>query len=68
MQQCIVHLARQSLRYVAWGERKDVAASLRAIYQAATVEAAEAALEQAERAWPKYPHLVRPWQSAWTPG
>ncbi len=66
VQQCIVHLARQSLRYVAWGERKDVAASLRAIYQAATVEAAEAALEQAERAWPKYPHLVRPWQSAWT--
>ena len=45
VQQCIVHLVRASLRYVAQKDRKAVAASLRAIYQAPTAEAAEATLE-----------------------
>lgn len=41
VQLCIVHLVRYSLNYVSWKLRKDVAAGLRAIYTAATVEEAE---------------------------
>ena len=43
--QCVVHLVRQSLAYVSWKERKAVAAQLRPIYQAATEDAALAALD-----------------------
>jgi len=43
--QCVVHLVRQSLAYVGWKERKTVAAQLRPIYQAASEEAALAALD-----------------------
>jgi putative transposase len=41
VQLCIIHLVRQSLRYVSWKERKTVAADLKTIYTAATAEAAE---------------------------
>ena len=40
VQLCIVHQVRKSLRYVSWKERKQVAASLRAIYAAPSEEAA----------------------------
>jgi putative transposase len=65
VQQCVVHLVRQSLRYVSWKDRKAVAASLRRVYQAPTAEAARSALDEAKVAWPKYPHLVGPWERAW---
>ena len=43
VQLCIVHQVRNSLRFVIWKDRKRVAADLRAIYTAPTVEAARAA-------------------------
>ena len=43
-QTCIVHLIRNSLEAVSWKDRKALMPSLQAIYQAATAEAAEAAL------------------------
>ncbi len=36
VQLCIVHMVRHSLNYVSWKRRKEVAADLRHIYQAAT--------------------------------
>ena len=42
IQLCVVHMVRNSLRFVSWKERKPVAADLRTIYTASTVEAAEA--------------------------
>ena len=44
VQLCIVHMVRNSLTYVSWKHRKQVAKDLRVIYQAATLEQAEAAL------------------------
>ena len=44
-QTCIVHLIRNSLKYVPHKDRKKVAASLKPIYTAITVEEAEFALE-----------------------
>src|SRR5687767_7465478 len=54
VQTCIVHLIRSSLDYASWKERKAIAAALRPIYAAATLEAAQEALEDfANSAWGK---------------
>ncbi len=45
MQTCVVHLIRNSMRYASWKDRKAIAAGLRPVYTATTVEAAEQALE-----------------------
>jgi putative transposase len=62
-----VHLIRSSMRFVAYGDRMPVAAALRSIYTAPTIEAAEIALQQfTDSAWgKKYPTAVRAWESAW---
>lgn len=66
-QLCIVHMIRNSLRFVPWKERKKVAAGLRTIYTAATREAAEQALDAFEEAWGRaYPMVVKSWRSNWT--
>lgn len=51
VQLCIVHLVRQSLRFVSWKDRKIIAADLRCIYGAATLAEAERALEAFAEKW-----------------
>jgi putative transposase len=51
VQLCIVHTVRNALKYVPWKSRKAVAADLRAIYAAPTLEAAEQALENLAERW-----------------
>jgi len=51
IQLCIVHQIRNSLRFVGWKERKAVAADLKTIYGAATLQQAEQALEQFAETW-----------------
>lgn len=41
VQLCIVHMVRNSLRYVSWKDKKKVAADLKLIYRSATIEDAE---------------------------
>jgi len=66
VQLCIVHMVRNSLKYVSWKQRKVVAADLKAIYSAATVESAEKALETFESKWQeKFPQIARSWRSCW---
>ena len=66
VQLCIVHLVRNSLKYVSWKERKEVARDLRAIYGAPTVEAAEEALEAFALKWdPRFPSISKSWRSRW---
>ena len=67
VQTCIVHLLRHSLDFVTWQHRKTVAAALKAIYRAPTVEAARAALEAfAASDWArKYPPIVPAWRRHW---
>ena len=66
VQLCIVHMVRGSLRYVSWKERKIVARDLRTIYQAPTVEAAEAALTAFEERWDaRFPMISRKWRTNW---
>lgn len=65
-QTCIVHLIRNSLKYVPYKDRKKVAEDLKTIYTAATVEEAELALEMVEESWgKKYAGVIKVWKSAW---
>jgi len=66
VQTCIVHLVRHSLKFVPWKERKLVAADLKAIYKAETVEIAQARLTEFEEKWDdKYPPISRSWRRNW---
>jgi putative transposase len=65
-QQCIVHLVRASMRYVAAKEMKPVADALKRIYTSATMEDAERELDAFEAEWgSKYRAAVRVWRNAW---
>ena len=67
VQRCIVHKVRHSLQYVTWKERKAVAKDLRAIYGAATLTEAEAALARFGETWDaKYPAISQSWRADWT--
>ena len=66
VQLCIVHMVRASLNYVNWKERKQVAADLKSIYRAATVEEAERQLEMFAARWDqKYPTISAMWRRNW---
>jgi transposase-like protein len=66
VQLCIVHLIRNCLRYVRWKDAKAVAADLRPIYQAATLEEAEAALDTFSAKWDHlYPAISQIWIRHW---
>lgn len=67
VQLCIVHLVRAALRYVSTEDSKAVVRDLKKIYQAATVEEAEQALEEFAEAWDaKYPTISKQWRAKWT--
>lgn len=66
VQLCIVHMVRHSLNYVSWKQRKEVAADLKMIYQAPTVEEAEFNLEQFEEKWnASHPTIGKSWRRNW---
>lgn len=67
IQKCIVHQIRNSLKFVPWKERKAVAADLKRIYTAPTLEQAESELSLFEEKWnTKYPHISKSWRKNWT--
>jgi transposase-like protein len=45
VQTCVVHVIRNAMRFVSYQDRKKIATSMRSIYTAPTVEAAELALK-----------------------
>jgi putative transposase len=67
VQTCIVHLLRHSLEFVAYKDRKAVAAALKDIYRAVDANAGEAALSAFEDGpWGrKYPAISQSWRRAW---
>lgn len=66
IQLCIVHMIRNSCKYVSWKDRKALCADLKQIYGAATIEEAELALTDFSAKWdPKYPSVSQLWQRHW---
>ena len=67
VQQCIVHLIRNSLKLVPWKDRKEVAVDLKTIYSAHTEEGALQALEEFGSKWDsKYQNISRSWLEKWS--
>lgn len=66
IQLCIVHMVRNSLRFVSWKQRKEVAAALKEIYTAPTVQAASDALSAFEDKWgAQFPLIGKSWRTNW---
>ena len=66
VQTCIVHMIRNSLRYVSWKDRRKLAQELRPVYSADSRDGAEAALDRFEAEWgARYPQVVKSWRSSW---
>jgi len=62
----VIHLIRASTRFCTYKDRRAVAAALKPVYTAPTVEAAEAAMDDFEIEWgTQYPGIVRTWRAAW---
>jgi transposase-like protein len=66
VQLCIIHLIRNTLKYVASKDQKLFMKDLRKVYTAPTEEAAIIELENLETIWGnKYPLPIRTWRSNW---
>ncbi|PCJ34831.1 MAG: IS256 family transposase [Alphaproteobacteria bacterium] len=66
VQTCIVHMIRNSLNYVGWKERKAVAKDLKAVYRAATADAAALQLDEFEDKWgARFPSIAPIWRRNW---
>jgi len=67
VQLCLVHLMRNSLCYVSYKDRKEVALDLKAVYNSATVDEAEAHLEEFAQKWnARYPLIAKSWRGNWS--
>ena len=66
VQHCIIHQIRNSLKYVASKNQKAFMADLKCVYKAATLSAAESALDDLEAKWgDKYPIVIQSWRNKW---
>jgi len=66
IQLCIVHMVRNSMKFVPWKDYKAIAADLKAIYQATTEEKALLSLDQFAERWDdKYPQISKSWRAHW---
>lgn len=66
IQTCVVHVIRNAMKFVSFGDRKNVAAAMRAMYTAPSVEAAEIALNDFRKEFgTQYPGSVGVWERAW---
>lgn len=67
VQTCIVHMIRNSMRFVTWKHLKALVAALKPIYRAETPEAAEEALSEFEKTdlSRRYPMIARSWRQNW---
>ncbi|WP_457571899.1 IS256 family transposase [Desulfovulcanus sp.] len=66
IQRCVVHQIRNSLKYVSWKDKKELAGDLKKVYGAPTLESARNEFENFAAKWGnKYPHVVKSWEENW---
>jgi putative transposase len=65
-QLCIIHMIRNSTKYVSYKDLKEVMADLKKIYGAVSEDAALYALEEFGEKWNgKYPQIYKSWEANW---
>jgi putative transposase len=66
IQLCIVHMVRNSLRFVPWKDYKAVTADLKKVYQSKTEDEALLELQRFGETWDdKYPQITKSWHAHW---
>jgi transposase-like protein len=66
IQLCIVHMVRNSLKYVSWKDYKAVTADLKRVYRSATEDEALLELERFGEVWDsQYPQISKSWRNHW---
>ena len=66
VQLCIVHMIRNSVKYVSFKDRKEICSDLKHIYSAATEQQAQTALDTFGKKWDaKYPTISKMWRNNW---
>lgn len=66
VQLCIVHMVRNSLKYVSWKDYKAVTTDLKQVYRSATEEEALLALDRFGEIWDdQYPQITKSWRNHW---
>ncbi|MGC8654872.1 MAG: IS256 family transposase [Candidatus Kryptoniota bacterium] len=66
VQLCIIHLIRNTLKYIAFKDQKLFMKDLRNVYSAPTEEAAQISLEKLEETWgKKYSLPIKIWKQNW---
>lgn len=66
IQLCIIHMIRNSIKYVPYNHSKEFVHDLKEIYKAPTQEAGYQNLEKLQSKWEsKYPLAVKPWIIHW---
>lgn len=66
VQRCIVHLIRNSIKYIPSKDYKAYTAQLKKVYGASSLKAAEAEFERFKQAWSQYPGAVDVWVRNWS--
>ena len=66
VQRCIVHLIRNSVRYIPSKDYRAFTAQLKKVYGVASLKAAEAEFERFRQAWSQYPGAIDVWVRNWT--
>lgn len=66
IQLCIVHMVRNSLKFVPWKDYKAVTSDLKRIYQSISEQEASLELDRFAEKWDdKYPQISKSWRSHW---
>lgn len=65
VQRCIVHLIRNSIKYIPSKDYKAFTAQLKKVYGASSLKAAQAEFERFKQAWSQYPGAVDVWVRNW---
>jgi len=66
VQLCIVHMVRNSLKFVPWKDYKEVTADLKRIYQSVSEEEAALELDRFAEKWDeRYPQISKSWRVNW---
>jgi transposase-like protein len=66
VQRCIVHMIRNSLKYIPSKDYKAFTAQLKKVYTAINLKTAEAEFEHLKQNWSKYPGALDVWKRNWS--
>ena len=66
VQRCIVHMIRNSIKYIPSKDYKAFTAQLKRVYTAINLKTAEAEFEHLKQNWSKYPGALDVWKRNWS--